>query len=156
VSRKLSWIVVGNIVRAPVRGDVGTVHRCARALRQRHRGRHGHVFGTVIHHGRVRRCTFAQAQRSIAITVVGATIRRSLMRRARGAHLGRPDADAARRRAVGLPAEAPAAHEEQARASTASLDDKQQIVHRLQATTTTNLPWPPVPRIVGSKPASIG
>ena len=124
-------------------------------MRQAHAARRGQYFGTLIHHARSRRCTFAQL--AIAIAVVFAASRGGLVRRARRAGLRYARWLAAVITAVGLPVVAAAADREQGLATDASLEAKQQLaVHRSPAATTTNLPPRPTTSIVCSQPASIG
>ena len=58
--------------------------------------------------------------------------------------------------AVGLPAVTTSTDPEQMLAVDASLDEKQQVVHRSLTAVTTNLPTPSTSSIVCGRPASIG
>lgn len=127
-------------------------HRRERALRQAHAGRQGHYLGTLIHHKDDRRC--APAQLTTTSTANPPTTRRTLVRGTCQARLGLPSRQSTRIPAVGLPVKAGTADREHAQAGAASLEAKQ-LVHR-SPTATTNLPRPPTPSIVCSKPASIG
>jgi hypothetical protein len=126
------------------------VHRRDRVLRQPHADGWGQFLGTVIHHARDRRCALAQAVVAIAVGVIGAPLRRLLVASSRRFLLRLPRRITARVVAVGLAPEARLADREQPDAEPASLEDKQRVVHRPRAATTTNLPRTPIPSIVSS------
>jgi hypothetical protein len=125
-------IAVGiNIIVAPADGHDLAVHRRARTLRRAHPADRGHFLGTVIHHARGERCTFAQAQLAVAIAVILPAVRRLLVPCAGIADLGFPARRPARRGAVGLAPVARLADLEEAHAEDTSLEAKQRAVHRV-------------------------
>lgn len=99
-------------------------------MRRAHPADGGHFFGTVIHHARDQRCTFAQAQRAVPIAVVRPATGRSLVVSPSCPGLLRPGRQPARRGAVDLAAVARSADREHAHAELASLEAEQHVVHR--------------------------
>jgi hypothetical protein len=96
-------------------------------LRQAHAARRGQYFGTLIHHARDRRCTFAQlaialAQLAIAVAVVFTTAGRCLVRRTQRTKLRSARRLPAVIAAVGLPVVTAPADREHALATEASLE----------------------------------
>jgi hypothetical protein len=125
-------IAVGiSIIVAPAAGHDLAVHRRARTLWRAHPADRGHFLGTVIHHARRERCTFAQAQLAVAIAVISAAVRRLLVPCAGIADLGFPARRPARRGAVGLAPVARLADLEETHAEDTSLEAKQRAVHRV-------------------------
>jgi hypothetical protein len=120
-----------NIFVAPADGHEPTVHRRTRTLRRAHPADRGHFLVTVIHHARSQRCTFAQAQRPVAIAVISSAVRRLLVPCTGVADLRFPTRLPARRGAVSLAPVARLADLEEAHAEDTSLEAKQKAIHRV-------------------------